>query len=222
MSIRILIADDHGLIRAGLRALLKDVPDITVVGEAADGLSLLKLAVELKPDIILLDISMPGLSGIEATQKLRELVPQTRVLALTVHEDEGMLRKVIRAGAHGFIIKRAVESDLLQAIELVSQGYIYVHPAMTGALVHDLSPHQKPPDHTHEALTPRETDVLLLLARGYTNRQIAQELNLSARTIEGYRASLVNKLGLKSRVELITYVEAHGLLDKRSNKDEKN
>lgn len=222
MSIRILIADDHGLIRAGLRALLKDVPDITVVGEAADGLSLLKLAVELKPDIILLDISMPRLSGIEATQKLRELVPQTRVLALTVHEDEGMLRKVIRAGAHGFIIKRAVESDLLQAIELVSQGYIYVHPAMTGALVHDLSPHQKPPDHTHEALTPRETDVLLLLARGYTNRQIAQELNLSARTIEGYRASLVNKLGLKSRVELITYVEAHGLLDKRSNKDEKN
>ena len=213
MTLRILIADDHGLIRAGLKALLKDVPTIEVIGEAADGLSLLKLAADLQPDMILMDISMPGLTGIEATQRLRQIVPQTRVLALTVHEDEGMLRKMIRAGAHGYLIKRAIESDLLQAIELVSQGYIYVHPTMTGALVHDLSPHQRTPEPGHEALTPRETDVLLLLARGYTNRQIAQELNLSARTIEGYRANLVSKLGIKSRVELMNYVEEHGMTE---------
>jgi two-component system response regulator NreC len=218
MPTSILIADDHGLIRAGLRALLKDVPDIEVVGEAADGLSVLKLAAELKPDIVLMDISMPGLSGIEATEQLREIVPQTRILALTVHEDEGMLRKMIRAGAHGYIIKRAIESDLLQAIQVVSQGYIYVHPSLTSALVQDLSPYQRTSESTYETLTPRETDVLLLLVRGYTNRQIASELNLSVRTIEGYRSSLVSKLGMKSRVELMNYVEEHGLLENRPKK----
>jgi two-component system response regulator NreC len=217
MPTRILIADDHGLIRAGLRALLQDVPDLEVVGEAGDGITVLKQAAELKPDIVLMDVSMPGLSGIEATSQLREICPQTRVLALTVHEDEGMLRKMLRAGASGYIIKRAIESDLLQAIQVVSQGYIYIHPSLTSALVQDLSPLQRPVESSHEALTPRETDVLLLLARGYTNRQIASELNLSARTIEGYRASLVSKLGMKSRVELMNYVEEQGLLEKKSN-----
>lgn len=214
MTIRILIADDHGLIRAGLRALLQNEPDLVVVGEAGDGINLLSQAAALKPDIVLMDISMPGMSGIEATQQLRQICPATKVLALTVHEDEGMLRKMIRAGAHGYIIKRAVESDLLQAIRVVSQGYIYVHPSLTGALVQDLSPHTQT-ETNQEAITPREKDVLLLLARGYTNRQIAKELNLSARTIEGYRASLVNKLGIKSRVELMNYVEEHGLMNKK-------
>ena len=213
MTIRILIADDHGLIRAGLRALLKDAPDLEVVGEAEDGISVLSLAAELKPDIVLMDISMPGMTGIEATQKLREISPTTRVLALTVHEDEGMLRKMIRAGAHGYIIKRAVESDLLQAIKVVSQGYIYVHPSLTGALVQDISPHKPSPELPQATLTAREIDVLRLLARGYTNRQIAKELNLSARTIEGYRANLVSKLGIKSRVELMNYVEEHGMTE---------
>ncbi len=215
MTIRILIADDHGLIRAGLRALLQDTPNLEVVGEAENGLILLKLVAELKPDIVLMDISMPGMSGIEATPRVREISPNTRVLALTVHEDEGMLREMIRAGAHGYIIKRAIEADLLQAIQIVSQGYIYVYPALTSALVQDLSPHNRSSESGHEALTGRETEVLQLLARGYTNRQIAQELSLSPRTIEGYRSSLVSKLGLKSRVELMNYVEEHGLGEKR-------
>ncbi len=211
MSIRILIADDHSLIRAGLRTLLENVPDLEIVGEADDGISLLGRVAELVPDIVLMDISMPGLSGIEATCQVREISPATRVLALTVHEDEGMLREMIRAGAHGYIIKRAVDSELLQAIRVVSQGYIYVYPPLTGALLQDLSPHSRPVKPEHEALTAREMDVLLLLARGYTNRQIAQELNLSPRTIEGHRSSLVSKLGMKSRVELMNYVEEHGL-----------
>jgi two-component system response regulator NreC len=211
MSIRIIIADDHSLIRAGLRTLLEDVPDLEIVGEADDGITLLGRVAELVPDIVLMDISMPGLSGIEATCQVREISPATRVLALTVHEDEGMLREMIRAGAHGYIIKRAVDSELLQAIRVVSQGYIYVYPALTGALLQDLSPHSRPGKPEHEALTAREMDVLLLLARGYTNRQIAQELNLSPRTIEGHRSSLVSKLGMKSRVELMNYVEEHGL-----------
>ena len=213
MTIRILIADDHGLIRAGLRALLKDAPDLEVVGEAEDGISVLSLAAELKPDIVLMDISMPGMTGIEATQKLREISPTTRVLALTVHEDEGMLRKMIRAGAHGYIIKRAVESDLLQAIKVVSQGYIYVHPSLTGALVQDISTHKPSPELPQATLTTRAIDVLCLLAASSPHPDTAETINLSARTIEGYRANLVSKLGIKSRVELMNYVEEHGMTE---------
>jgi two-component system response regulator NreC len=215
MTIRVLIADDHSLIRAGLRALLKDVPDLQIVGEAEDGLAVLQLAAELHPDVALMDISMAGLNGIETTRQLREISPQTRVLALTVHEDEGMLREMIRAGAFGYIIKRAAESDLIQAIRVISQGNMYVHPELTSALLKNLSPHAATRKTVNETLTPREIDVLLLLARGYTNRQIAQEMNLSRRTIEGYRSSLVGKLGFSSRVELMNYVEEHGLMESK-------
>jgi two-component system, NarL family, response regulator NreC len=215
MTIRILIADDHGLIRAGLRALLEDVLDLQIIGEAADGLAVLQLTAELHPDVVLMDISMSGLNGIETTCQLREISPQTRVLALTVHEDEGMLLEMIRAGAFGYIIKRAAESDLIQAIRVVSQGHMYVHPELTSALLKDISPHAIPRQTRKEALTPREIDVLLLLARGYTNRQIAQELNLSQRTIEGHRSGLVGKLGFSSRVELMNYVEEHGLMESK-------
>jgi two-component system response regulator NreC len=214
MAISILIADDHGLIRVGLRALLQEVEEITVVGEAEDGYTALQRISELKPNIVLLDISLPGLSGIEVARQVRELSPMTRVLMLTVHEDEGMLRESIRAGAHGYILKRAVDSDLIQAIRVVSQGHMYIYPSLTSALVKDLSPHAASPESAIEALTPREKDVLLLLARGYTNRQIAEEMNLSTRTIEGHRASLVNKLGVSSRVELMNYVEEHGVGNK--------
>ena len=211
MPIRILIADDHGLIRAGLRALLEDVPEFSVVGEAEDGFVVLAKTAELNPDIVLMDVNMPGLNGIETTRRLGEISPSVRVLALTVHEDEGMLREMIRAGACGYIIKRAVESDLIQAVRVVAQGYIYVHPSLTASLVKDFSPHTDPESAIVEELTPREKDVLLLLARGHTNRQIAQKLNISPRTVEGHRSSLVNKLGFSSRVELMKYVEEHNI-----------
>ena len=215
MPIRILIADDHGLIRAGLRALLEDVHNLHIVGEAADGLAVLRLCSELHPDVVLMDISMSGLNGIETTRQLKEISPQSRVLALTVHEDEGVLREMIRAGAFGYIIKRAAESELIQAIRVISQGHMYVHPELTSALLKDISPHVTTRQTDKDTLTPREIDVLLLLARGYTNRQIAQELNLSQRTIEGHRSSLVGKLGFSSRVELMNYVEERGLMELR-------
>jgi two-component system response regulator NreC len=214
MAISILIADDHGLIRAGLRALLQEVAEVAVVGEAEDGYTALRRVAELKPDIVLMDISLPGLSGMEVTRQVRDISPATRVLMLTVHEDEGMLRESIRAGAHGYILKRAADAELIQAIRVISQGYMYIYPSLTSALVKDLSPHGASPQPAIETLTPREKDVLLLLARGYTNRQIAAEMNLSVRTIEGHRASLVNKLGISSRVELMNYVEEHGLGNK--------
>ena len=217
MPVSILIADDHGLIRAGLSALLKDVTDILVVGEAADGLEVLRMTAELHPEIVLMDISMPGMNGIEATRRLSEISPETRVLAMTVHEDEDMLREMMRAGAFGYIIKRAAESELINAIRVVSQGYMYVHPALTQALFKDISPHAAANDLDRVTLTAREIDVLRLLARGYTNRQIAQELNISSRTVEGHRSNLVSKLGVSSRVELMNYAEDFGLFESKKD-----
>jgi len=213
MPIKIIIVDDHGLFRAGLHALLANRPEIEVIGEAADGDTAVRLIYETRPDLVLMDVSMPGLNGIEATRQIKERYPDTRVLALTVHENESMLREMIRAGASGYIIKRAVESELINAIQAVMRGNMYVHPAMTRMLFTDISPSIKPKDINDETLTPRELVILKLLARGYTNRQIAQELNISPRTVEGHRSSLVGKLGFHSRVDLINYAEKHGLLE---------
>ncbi len=211
MSIRILIADDHGVIRAGLRALLADFPDIQVVGEASDGSEAIAKVIELKPDIVLMDLSMPNIGGIEATRQLSQAEPAVRVLILTVHEDESLLKEVIRIGAAGYIIKRASQEDLLHAIRVVARGDLYVHPAMTRSLFSEPSQvSQKTSDV--ETLTLREIEVLQLLAKGYTNRQIAEQLSLSPRTVEGHRANLAGKLGLRSRVELVEYAEKHGLM----------
>jgi two-component system response regulator NreC len=215
MPIRILIADDHGVIRAGLRALLEDIPDITVVGEASDGGEALAKAVELKPDILLMDLSMPNIGGIEATRQLSRGEPQVRILILTVHEDESLLKEVIRAGAAGYIVKRAAQEDLLHAIRVVARGDLYIHPTMTRALF--IEPPASVPAKVSEieTLTLREIEVLQLLAKGYTNRQIAENLSLSPRTVEGHRANVSGKLGLHSRVELVEYAEKHGLLRAR-------
>jgi two-component system, NarL family, response regulator NreC len=215
MPIRILIADDHGVIRAGLRALLAGFPDINVVGEASDGAEALAKALELKPDIILMDLSMPNMSGIEATRQLSQSEPGTRTLILTVHEDEGLLKEVVRAGAAGYIIKRAAQEDLIHAIRVVARGDLYIHPAMTRTLFRESSPVDSPVVLDGDTLTLREIEVLQLLVKGYTNRQIAEQLSLSPRTVEGHRANLSGKLGLHSRVELVEYAEKHGLMKNR-------
>jgi two-component system response regulator NreC len=212
MSIRILIADDHGVIRAGLRALLEDVPDMKVVGEASDGGEAIAKTVELKPDIVLMDLSMPNISGIEATRQLSQGEPNVRILILTVHEDEGLLKEVIRAGAAGYVVKRAAQEDLIHAIRVVARGDIYVHPTMTRMLFNEPTHKESSEASEIETLTLREIDVLQLLAKGYTNRQIAEQLTLSPRTVEGHRANLSGKLGLRSRVELVEYAEKHGLM----------
>ena len=212
MSIRILLADDHAVVRSGLRALLRADPELEVVGEAGDGTETLRLAESLQPDLVMLDITLPPENGIKTAQRLKEAHPQLVVLILTMHEDEGLLHEALRAGASGYLIKRAEESEILQAIHATSRGDIYVHPAMTRALLHQPVTTEHRRGSPAEELTRRELDVLRLLAKGNTNRQIAGLLGLSMRTVENHRANLMGKLGLVSRVELVNYAEEHDLL----------
>jgi two-component system response regulator NreC len=213
MSLRILIADDHGVLRAGLRALLNSEPDMEVVGEAVDGDEAVSLTHTLRPDIVLMDINMPGSGGIDATRQLMELGNDIRVLILTFHEDKYILQEAIRAGAAGYILKRAVESELVDAIKAVARGDMYVHPAMTRALLANSALVRDDDSVAIDTLTVREIEVLRLIAQGYTNRQVAEKLTLSVRTVESHRANLMNKLNLHSRLELARYAAQHGLLE---------
>jgi len=212
VPIRILIVDDHLVIRKGLRALLGADPEIEVVGEAGDGREAVRQAERLLPDVVLLDISMPEEGGLEAARKLREKLPKTAVLFLTMHEDESLLHEAISAGASGYVVKRADDGEILAAVHAAHRGDLYVHPAMTRALLHRARPSPPAGDPSAEPLTRREIEVLRLLAKGNTNRQIAETAGISIRTVEGHRANLLGKLGLTSRVELVSYAEEQGLL----------
>jgi len=214
MPIRIVLADDHGVLRAGLKALLEADDEFHVVAEAWEGEQVLRLAAKLKPDVVLLDLNMPGPGNIEVTRRIIEAAPKSRVLILTAYEENGVVREVLKAGASGYIIKRAVESELLNAIRAVHRGEMYVHPFMMRALLDP--PVQEPApkkERDGAALTPREVEVLRFIARGYTNRQIAENLKLSVRTVESHRANLMGKLGLQTRVQLVRYAAEHKLLD---------
>lgn len=212
MSIRLLIADDHAVVRSGLRALLATDPAIDVVGESKDGDETLALVDSLGPDTVLLDITMPPENGIRTAILLKQRHPKLVIVFLTMHEDEGLLHEALRAGAAGFVIKRAELAEIVAAIHTTSRGNIYVHPAMTRALLHRPVTKEHRQGGPVHPLTPRELDVLRLLARGNTNRQIADLLDLSIRTVENHRANLMGKLGLESRVELVNYAEEHRML----------
>ncbi len=212
MPVSILIADDHGVLRAGLRSLLDSEPNFKVVGEAADGHETVRVAQELCPDLILLDISMPGLDGIEVTKIIKAKQPKTQILMLTAHEDHALLIEAIRAGASGYVVKRAVEPELTSAIGAVMRGDLYVDPAVTRALIPQVAGQGlSRPDYA-EVLTPREIEVLQLIAEGNTNMQIAEVLTLSVRTVESHRANIMDKLHLNNRAELVRYARDRGLL----------
>ncbi|RME81648.1 MAG: DNA-binding response regulator [Caldilineae bacterium] len=210
--IRLLLADDHAVLRAGLKALLDGQPDMQVVGEAEDAAGCLRAAAQTHPDIVLLDVSMPGLGAAHTTRQLLQAHPNLRVLILTMHEDAAILREVLDAGAAGYVVKRAAESELLNAIRAVQRGDVYVHPAMTRALLESPTPATPRPEPP-EGLTPRETEVLRLIALGYTNRQMAVELGISIKTVETHRANITAKLGTRRRVDLVRYAREQGLLD---------
>ncbi|OGO09064.1 MAG: hypothetical protein A2Y61_03020 [Chloroflexi bacterium RBG_13_60_13] len=211
---RVLISDDHAIVRTGLRTLLKAQPTLELVGEATGGYEALELAEKTRPDILLLDLSMPDLDGISVTRESKRRFPEVRVLILTVHEEQALLREAIRAGASGYILKQAAESELLSAIDVLMRGNMYVDPAMMRDLLRESM--EGPTSSTSEAvepLTPRETEVLTYIVRGYTNRQIGEELGISVRTVEGHRANLSSKLGIQSRVDFVRYAREHGLVD---------
>jgi len=211
--IRILIADDHAVMRAGLRLLLNGQEDMQVVDEAGDGWQTVEKAVALKPDIVLLDITMPGLSGLEAARQIRQQAPEVKLLVLTMHDDEAYLRQFLQIGAAGYMVKKAADTELVAAIRAVHRGESFVHPSLTRVLIDRyLQQPQVKAKGPVEELTPRETEVLRLVAQGYTSQQVADQLSISVNTVETHRAHIMEKLGLRGRAQLVRYAIARGLL----------
>jgi two-component system response regulator NreC len=185
--------------------------DLEVVGEAAEGGEALRLAQRLKPDVIVMDIGMPGVSGIDATARIRRELPSTKVLILSMHDDQGYLRQALRAGASGYVLKKAADTELLAAIRAAARGEIFLDPSLAKGLVEDVVlPKSQEPEIP--ALSEREREVLHLLARGHTNQQVADHLCIGVKSVETYKARLMDKLGLKGRAELVRYALTHGLL----------
>ena len=215
-KIRVLLADDHAVLRAGLRLLLNSQDDMEVVGEADTGAQAVAQARQLHPDIVLLDITMSGADGLGAVREIKEDNPDTKVLALTMHDDESYLRHVLEAGGAGYVLKRSADTELLSAIRAVQQGGTFLHPEHAKALleptVETAEELKKKGSDSYDLLSDREQQVLKFLALGHTNKQIAEKLFISVKTVETYRARAQEKLGLRGRAALVRYALQRGLL----------
>ena len=207
---RILLVDDHAVVRQGFRMILAAQADLEVVGEAADGLEAVDLARKIEPDVAVMDVSMPGLNGIEATRRITESVSRCRVLALSMHRDAVYVREILRAGARGYLLKDAIDQDLVNAVRAVAQGQGYLSPAVSDAVLSDYRKHVTDPI---DLLTSREREVLQLIAEGQTNKEIATRLNLSVYTVEAHRGRIMEKLNLHSTGELVRFAIRNGLID---------
>jgi DNA-binding NarL/FixJ family response regulator len=208
--IKILLADDHALVRQGFSAMLGAQPDMQVVGQAGNGREAVELAAKLHPDVAIMDVTMPELNGIEATRRLAELSPRTRVLALSMHKDSVYVREILRAGARGYLLKDSSDSDLLAAVRAVAKGEGYISPGVSEAVLTDYRRHVSDP---LDLLTGREREVLQLIAEGKTNKEIATALNLSVYTVEAHRGRVMEKLNLHSTGELVRFALRSGLID---------
>jgi DNA-binding NarL/FixJ family response regulator len=213
VPLRILIADDHATVRQGLKLLIDSQPDMGVVGEAADGNGVLQQAEALKPDIIVMDISMPGMNGLIATRTLKRAQPRVSIVALTRHDDETYLDELLRAGASGYVLKQSAPMEFLQAIRAVAAGGIYLDPAMTSRVADGLlARHAEVASQPRATLTERESEVLRLIAIGHGNKEIATQLRISVKTVEVHKANAMRKLGLTGRVDIIRYGVLQGWL----------
>jgi two-component system response regulator NreC len=212
--IRVLIADDHAIVREGVRMILAREDDIEVVGEAGDGEQAMQLVAERQPDVVIMDISMPGMGGIEATRRIRAQHPQVQVLVLTMHEDETYVFQLLRAGAAGYVLKRAAAQDLVQAVRAAARGEAFLYPSVARKVVADyLTRVERGEDRErYDGLTAREKEILTLIAQGLSNQQIAERLFISIKTVQTHRAHILEKLGLHDRTELVRYAIRKGLI----------
>jgi len=205
-KLRIILAEDHETIRDGLKLLVNSRSDMEVVGEADNGTTALQLAEEFSPDVVVMDISMPELNGLQATKKLKEKSPQVKVLILTRHSEPGYLQELLQAGAGGYVLKQSKSEELIRAILAVAAGQTYLDPAITEGAVTQLRESGQVPHKAPNAnLTAREADVLRLIALGYVNKEVAARLNLSIKTVEAHKSNAMNKMGMKSRVDIVRY-----------------
>jgi DNA-binding NarL/FixJ family response regulator len=209
-KIRVLLADDHAVVRQGFGRILAAHADLEVIGEAGNGREAVELAEQLKPDVVVMDVSMPELNGIEATRRLIKAAPRLRVLALSMHKDSVYVREILRAGAQGFLLKDASEDDLITAVRAVSQGQGYISPAVSEAVLSDYRRHVTDPI---DLLTSREREVLQMIAEGKTNKEIAGTLNLSIYTVDAHRGRIMEKLNLHSAGEIVRFAMRNGLID---------
>jgi len=214
-KIKILVADDHAVLRSGLKMMLNTQKDMEVIDEAATGEEALHLCQELNPDVLLLDLNMPGTSGIEIIPKLKDNVQNTKILVLTMHDEESYLKDVLKMGGHGYILKKAADTALLSAIRAVYRDEIYIDPFMTKHLINQAFQNKDSakPVNNANPLSEREIEVLQLIAQGYTNKQIAEELFISIKTVETYKDRIKKKLNRNRRSELVRYAVDAGLID---------
>jgi two-component system, NarL family, response regulator NreC len=208
--IRILLADDHALVRQGFSMILDAQPDMQIVGQAGNGREAVELAGKLQPDVVVMDVAMPDLNGIEATRRLASSAPRTRVLALSMHKDSVYVREILRAGARGYLLKDSGDADLLAAVRAVAKGEGYISPAVSDSVLTDYRKHVTDP---LDLLTSREREVLQLIAEGKTNKEIATDLNLSVYTVEAHRGRIMEKLNLHSTGELVRFALRSGMID---------
>lgn len=208
---RILIADDHGIVRGGLRLLLDRQPDMEVVAEAADGVEALEQALAARPDVCVLDVGMPRMTGLQAAREILAHLPGSSVLILSMHDDERYVFEALRAGASGYVLKRAADQDLVAALRAVARGEPFLTNAAERSLVREwMEDESRGPS---EPLSPREQEVVKLIAEAHTNKEIAATLHLSGKTVESHRANVLRKLGMRDRVELVRYAVRRGLIE---------
>ena len=214
-KIKILVVDDHAIVREGVRMILAKENDLEVVGEAGDGQQALELTERVRPDVVIMDISMPGMGGIEATQTVRARHPEVQVLALTMHEDETYVFQLLRAGAAGYVLKRAAAQDLVQAVRAAAKGEAFLYPSIARKVVEDYLRRVETGEERerYDGLTTREKEILTLIAQGLSNQQIAEKLFISIKTVQTHRAHILEKLGLHDRTELVRYAIRKGLIE---------
>jgi two-component system response regulator NreC len=213
-QVKVLVAEDHAVVREGIRMILDAQEDFAVVGEARDGDEAVRLARQLRPDVVVMDISMPRMNGVEATQEIKRLFPDVQVLILTMHEEESYVFQLLRLGAAGYVLKRAAATDLVEAVRAASRGEAFLYPAVARSVVQDYLDRMRSGEGTsrYDGLTDREREILVLIAEGHTNAQIADRLFISVKTVQTHRAHIMEKLDLHDRSLLVRYAVRKGLI----------